>query len=224
MGFLQHHPDRKEFQLDRLILFTDAVFAIAITLLVIDIKVPELHGSISEGAFWNAVGTMMPKISGFLISFFMIALYWYVHHYIFGFVVNYTPKLIWLNIFFLLSIVLMPFTTALYSEYSTSEEYIKLLSPFAVYVANICFAGIMNFILLNYIFNPKHNIANHFPPREHLLLSKSRALIIPGVFLLTLFISSFLPLLGRFFLFTIPVFMLLAQKIILKKNDKSPQQ
>lgn len=220
MSFPQHHPERKEFQLDRLILFTDAVFAIAITLLIIEIKVPELHGNISEAAFWNAFGNLMPKFSGFLISFFMIALYWYVHHFLFGFVVNYTPKLIWLNILFLLSIVLMPFTTALYSEYSTSEEYVKLLSPFAVYVANICFTGVMNFVLLNYIFNPRNKIAEHFPPREQILISKSRALIIPGVFVLTLLVTALLPGIGRLFLFTIPLFMRVSRNIILKKTAK----
>lgn len=221
MSSPQHHPERKDFQLDRLILFTDAVFAIAITLLIIDIKVPELQGTVSEGAFWNAFASMLPKFFGFLISFFMIALYWYVHHFIFGFVVNYTPKLIWLNIIFLLSIVLMPFTTALYSEYSTTEEYVKLISPFAVYVANICFTGLMNFVLLNYIFNPENKIAEHFPTDKEIKLSKMRALVIPGVFVFTLFMTWIFPGFGRLFLFTIPLAMRFFRHRIEKREQST---
>lgn len=213
----KHHPERKEFQIDRLILFTDAVFAIAITLLIIEIKVPELHGNITEENFWVAIGQLIPKFSGFVLSFFIIGLYWFVHHNMFGFVVNYTSKLIWLNIIFLFSIVLMPFSTAVYSEYSTTEEYLKLISPFAIYVANMCFIGIMNYILLSYIFNPKNGISEHAPSKETIKYSKIRALTIPVIFVLTLLISYFLPGIGKLFLFTIPI----AMNFLRVKNKKA---
>src|SRR5438477_1525847 len=110
-----HNEHKKEFQLERLILFSDAVFAIAITLLAIEIKVPELpEGKITEVMLIQELAKEVPKLMGFLVSFFIIGLYWTVHHRMFGFVVNYTPRLLWLNLIFLLSIVLMPFTTAFY--------------------------------------------------------------------------------------------------------------
>ena len=59
----QHHPDRKDFQIDRMILFTDAVFAIAITLLVIDIKVPTLAENATEHDFWLAMLKLLPKFA-----------------------------------------------------------------------------------------------------------------------------------------------------------------
>lgn len=203
----QHHPDRKEFQLDRLVLFTDAVFAIAITLLIIEIKVPELHGPITEDAFWDSMIELIPKFGGFIVSFFIIGLYWFVHHNMFGFVINYTTKLIWLNIIFLFSIVIMPFTTAVYSEYSMNEEYINLISPFAVYVANICLTGIMNYILLDYIFNPKNKITEFTPSKIEISYAKKRALAVPIIFVLTMIITYFLPGIGKLFLFTIPIVM-----------------
>lgn len=202
-----HHPERKEFQLDRMILFTDAVFAIAITLLVIEIHVPVISPNGSEKEFLTALLNLLPKFIGLFISFFMIALYWAVHHNIFGWVTNYTPKLIWLNMLFLFSIVLMPFTTAVYSEYSTTEEYVKLLSPYAVYVANICFTGVMNFLLLSYIFNPKNKICEKFPEKDFVVFAKRRALTIPGVFLFSLLMTAVLPGIGRMFLFLIPIVM-----------------
>ena len=66
------HHDRAEFQLERLILFTDAVFAIAITLLVIEIKVPELHHRTEQEAI-DGLLQLIPKFVGFFISFFIIA-------------------------------------------------------------------------------------------------------------------------------------------------------
>jgi uncharacterized membrane protein len=69
-----HHHERTKFQLERLILFTDAVFAIAITLLVIEIRVPELHHATEAGAVQGLL-QLISKFIGFFISFFVIAVY-----------------------------------------------------------------------------------------------------------------------------------------------------
>jgi len=65
-----HHDKRRAFQLERIILFSDAVFAIAITLLVIEIKIPSMHDGIAnEADLLRAIGHLTPKILGFLVSF-----------------------------------------------------------------------------------------------------------------------------------------------------------
>ena len=113
-----HNGHKAEFQLERLILFSDAVFAIAITLLAIELKVPEFHKElITDSDLVNGLEHMIPKFIAFLISFLIIGQYWSIHHRLFGFVVNYNLRLLWLNLFFLLAIIIMPFTTAFYSEY-----------------------------------------------------------------------------------------------------------
>ena len=149
---------------------------------------------------------LIPKFLGFFISFFLIGLYWMVHHRMFGYVTNYTTRLIWLNMFFLLSNIMMPFSNAVYSEYSTTAHY-SLVGPYAVYVFNICFTGIMNYFLLRYIFNPKNKVAEYLPEREAVIYSKRRALAIPAVFLASLALMSVLPDFGRMLLFTIPFVM-----------------
>ena len=58
-----HHHDRTEFQLERLILFTDAVFAIAITLLAIEIKLPETEGRPTDAQIWEQLVRLIPKSS-----------------------------------------------------------------------------------------------------------------------------------------------------------------
>ena len=80
-----HNELRKEFQLERMILFSDAVFAIAITLLVIEIKIPELEKEhITDKALGEALWHLVPKFVGFIVSFALIGVYWNVHHRMFG--------------------------------------------------------------------------------------------------------------------------------------------
>jgi uncharacterized membrane protein len=75
-----------------LILFSDAVFAIAITLLALEIKVPSIDRHIATDALLlKSLDELIPKFTGFFISFFIIGLYWTIHHRIFGYGINYTP-------------------------------------------------------------------------------------------------------------------------------------
>src|SRR6478735_8758195 len=142
---------KKEFQLERMILFSDAVFAIAITLLALEIKVPPIdRHTATDAQLLESLGELVPKFVGFLISFFLIGLYWSIHHRMFGYVIDYTNRLLWLNLLFLLAVVLMPFSTAFYSEF-----VLRLLqTPVIVYTFNIAFLGFSSFFLWRYISNP----------------------------------------------------------------------
>lgn len=213
-------PDKKQFQLERMILFSDAVFAIAITLLVIELKVPIVDAThLTEAGFWDAFAEIWPKIGGFIVSFFIIGLYWTVHHKIFGYVVNYNQKLLWLNLIFLFSIVLMPFSTAIYSEYS-QPEYIHLVSPFAIYVFNISFTSVMNVVLWSYITNPKNKLAANLPSPIEIRNGKARSLTIMACFIISLLATIWQPGIGRMLLMLIPFAMRLAVKGQKVRNKK----
>ena len=208
------HPEsRKEFQLERLILFTDAVFAIAITLLIIEIKVPELRGDeATEGALISYLAHLIPRFAGFFISFMLIGMYWTRHHFLFGFVTDYTPKLIWLNMMFLLSIVLMPFSTGFFGEYSTPST-IHLKTPLIFYVGNICFTGSMLYLLWRYIGDPKSGVASPALTPDIVRDAKQRALIVSLVFGLTIGVALIDPFASRYFPLLTPLFLRLAKRI-----------
>jgi len=206
-----HTESKKEFQLERLVLFSDAVFAIAITLLIIEIKVPDPKNEVTEIAVVQGVVKLIPKFIGFILSFFLIGLYWTVHHRMFGFLVNYTRKLITLNMIFLLSIVLMPFSTAFYSDYLMPDR-IRLITPLVFYVGNILFIGIMNFKLWGYIGNPKNNLAEGIPHGPFIKQAKIRSLAVPLIFCLMIPVAFFAPVQARYIPVLIPIVMKIIQR------------
>lgn len=209
-------PHKKEFQLERLILFSDAVFAIAITLLVIDLKIPELHEPFTEFKLVNAFLRLLPQIIGFLLSFFLIGLYWTIHHRLFGFVIAYTQRLLWLNLLFLLGIVLLPFTTAFYSEYIFSF----LKTPIIAYSLNFCYIGFMSFALWRYVSHPKNNLSDNLSP----LLAEyytARAIAIPVIFAIIIVVSLFKPKLAIYIPPLTPVFMWGIGRVYKKRLNRS---
>jgi uncharacterized membrane protein len=207
-----HNEIKKEFQLERLILFSDAVFAIAITLLVIEIKVPEIHGEeLSEIALGRELLHLIPKLVGFIISFLIIGQYWTVHHRLFGYVINYNSKLIWLNIFFLMAIVIMPFTTALYSDYALK----KVVSPVFIYTFNLLFLGLMNILLWRYVSNPVHQLT------ENLSKQVAKNFITRTTVVMVMFILfALVYLISPFIAFWIPILIPLVLKIVLPKKKQ----
>ena len=216
-----HNELRKEFQLERLILFSDAVFAIAITLLVIEIKIPEIHENVSDKALLQSLGHLIPKFIGFIVSFMMIGLYWTVHHRMFGFVTSYSRKLLILNLVFLFFVALMPFSTGFYSEYSGPDMLRhQLMVPMIFYVLNFCGMGFMNYFMWVYITNPKNKVAE--PPVNALFVKQARAtsLVVPLVFLAMLPVAYFTNVIFAAYVpMLIPVILRILKKKIAKKNS-----
>ena len=99
--------------LERLVFFSDAVFAIAITLLIIEIEIPDLAHGISVQEEWKELGALWPSFLAFVLSFLVIGRFWMGHHAVFGQIERYDDRLMWPNMFFLLCIAAMPFATGL---------------------------------------------------------------------------------------------------------------
>ena len=213
-----HNELKKEFQLERMILFSDAVFAIAITLLVIEIKVPEIpRHSVTAELLAETMNEMIPKFIGFIISFFIIGLYWTIHHKLFGFVKDYNQRLLWLNLIFLLAVVLMPFSTGFYSVYLFS--HVKL--PVILYVCNICFLGLMNFILWKYISSNKHNLSENLS-KEAAKYFSIRAIMVPVSFIIIAIIYLFAPNYAIYLPMLVPLVMIMIRKAFEKRLLKKP--
>lgn len=216
-----HNELRKEFQLERMILFSDAVFAIAITLLVIEIKIPEIpRNEVTDRLLLHRLAEIIPKFVGFLISFLLIGQYWIVHHRMFGYVIDFTQRLIWLNIFFLLGIALMPFSTGFYSEYAG----VPVITPVIFYTGNIALMGTINFCMWQYISNPKRKLTENLSPAMA-KYSSLRSLLVTAVFVIFSFVYLSSPYIAAFIPISIPLILRFAFGGIKKKiNEQSKNE
>ncbi len=121
----------------RLEMFCDGVFAIAITLLIIEIKVPHADHIHSLKELWVATGHLWTSYLAFLLSFIIILITWVGHHSFFKLVDKHSSKFLYANGLLLLSVVVMPFLTAFVAEY--------LNTPFAkVGIIMYCCSSLFN--------------------------------------------------------------------------------
>ena len=223
MDHLQHEL-KKEFQLERLILFTDAVFAIAITLLAIELKVPEIHeiheGESLDAAIGYRLAEMIPKFIGFFVSFFVIAQYWTVHHRLFGYLDDYSPKLLWANILYLLGIVLLPFSSAFYSDYFNSGAKV----PFFFYLVNILFLASMNTRLWRIIANTMLKLSKLDRKTTFVKYYITRSYLVPVVFTAA-FLLSFVSLWASgVALWFMPIYGIFIKRYFKKKYNFEPER
>ncbi len=118
-GWLDGRVEQKSSE--RLVFFTDAVVAIALTLLVLPLTelVPELIAEHKPAL--EAVSGNWPKIFSFLLSFVVIGRFWSVHHTIFAHVRSYSTALVRVNFCWLLTIAVLPFPTELIGAYQTER-------------------------------------------------------------------------------------------------------
>jgi uncharacterized membrane protein len=111
--------DRPSSDFDRVGYFSDAVFAIAMTLLVVGIGVPRLANPAELG---DELRTLRPEILSFFISFFVIGSYWRAHHDFMSRLKTVDRRFLTLNLFYLAAIAFVPFPTGLIGAYEEQPE------------------------------------------------------------------------------------------------------
>lgn len=102
---------------ERLEAFCDAVFAIALTLLIIDIRLPETGAATSNAALWSALSRLGPAVFALLLSFVVILITWINHHNTLQLVRRNSVAFMYANGLLLLSVVFIPFTTSLLGDF-----------------------------------------------------------------------------------------------------------
>lgn len=109
---------------------TDGLFAIVLTLLVLELRLPELSHAEARLHLNEELGHLLPVFIGFVITFIIGGMFWYLHHLSFHFINHTTPKLVVANLVFLGFVSLLPFSMGLFSRYQ------GLLTPNLWYFGN----------------------------------------------------------------------------------------
>jgi len=112
----RRREENESLSTKRLEAFSDGVFAIAITLLILEIKIPD-SSELGKTSLLHYLLGIWPKYFAYVFSFVVIGIYWANHHYIFQFYRKTNHVFNILNIFFLLTISFLPFPTAIFGEY-----------------------------------------------------------------------------------------------------------
>jgi len=125
----------------RLEAFSDGVFAIVITLLILNVKLPETdYEHLAEG-----LPGMLSSIGVYALSFLLIGMYWMFHHHTFSFIAEVDGVILWINIIFLLFISFLPFPTSMLGKYPLKEL------PILVYGINLILLNFMGFLGIVYL-------------------------------------------------------------------------
>jgi uncharacterized membrane protein len=106
---------------ERLQTLADGVFAIVMTLLVLELGVEGIAKTTNNAGVVHGLLEMWPKFLIYGLSFLILGIFWVIHHTLFDAIKHYNTTLTWLNILFLMFVALIPFSTALFGEYGTMQ-------------------------------------------------------------------------------------------------------
>ena len=120
----------------RLVTLTDGVLSIAMTLLVLDIRLAMPADKLSNGELWQAILAIQPQIWSYCLSFLVIAVFWINHAQKFRHLSKLSNLLVWLNVLFLLGVGMIPFTTSILAENGNAVST-------AIYAGVMAFASLM---------------------------------------------------------------------------------
>ena len=166
-----------EAGLERLVFFSDAVFAIAITLLALEIRLPVDASGLSNQQLLTSLAAIWPKYLSFAVSFLVIGNFWIAHHRRYRLITRYDNRLLLLNLLVLMSIAFIPFPTSLISENGNRTATI-------FYALSIAATGLMSAVLWWYASRENRLLEKDFDAKfaRRNLIS---ILTVPAVFLLS---------------------------------------
>lgn len=206
----EHHEAGAAHRLERLVFFSDAVFAIAITLLVIELHPPHLAHGASDAACLQALAEMIPDFFGFVLSFFVIGAFWAGHHRAFAFAAHWDQRLIGANLQMLCAIAAMPFFTALNNGNWTTR------TPVALYCAMLVLIALLNIRLQRLVTSAP--VVDPDAPADAVANIRARGLGVLAGSLTGFVVSLFAPPIGAMALATILPWRMLLVRLAARKH------
>ena len=164
---------KKEFQLERMILFSDAVFAIVITLMAIEIKIPE-HIQVTNENIAKELVHLLPTLLAYIVSFVFIGTIWYQHLKMFSLLKDYDKGLVIRNMLLLFFIGMFPFSATLITRAKGQ------MLPFFMYLFMILFCTIAQYLLYHYIIIGRPSIRLNADLTEHKIELNNRKISVIG--------------------------------------------
>jgi uncharacterized membrane protein len=169
---------------DRIVNLSDGVFAIAITLLVLDIRAPDIPKNLVSSRLPTALLSLWPDYLGYILSFVGISAFWLIHHSIFRPIRSYDRTLLYLNFLFLMVVAFVPFPTSLLGDYGDHKL------PVAIYAATLA-VGRLLLTAIHWYSTRNNQLLDEPQDPATVRFFLRRGLTIPAIFLLSIAISFF---------------------------------
>lgn len=129
---------------DRMSTLIDGIFAIAMTLLILSIEVPRLSGQISDTLIQTSLYAIISPFTSFVLSFILLAMFWTINHTQMHYIEKVDKGFLWINIIWLLFIVMVPFSTEISGMYS------KFIIPKLIFNLNLLAVAVLLYLSIYY--------------------------------------------------------------------------
>jgi len=169
----------------RLEAFSDGVFAIVITLLILDIRFPEVDYS----HFWETLSSLVPRILAYVMSFIIIGVYWVTHHNSMHAIKKTDRSFLWLNILLLLCVSFIPFPTSLLGRYPFQA------GPIIIYGLTLITCNAVGVTMVFYVYYHPHLAVPEFT-KQYMRKHIPNYIVINSAYLGAILVANPLPLLS----------------------------
>jgi len=176
----------------------DGIFAVAMTLLVLDIKMPETIAYASDADLWRRLVSLEHAVATYVISFAMLSVYWVAHHFHFHFIERTDRGLLWINLYLLLAITLVPFTTDIVGD------NVHLWLPAILYGVNLLLIAGAFIVQIEYVRRHPHLGAADLTPTMARILRR-RAWLMTIVPVVSMAIAFYSPRLALYLYLSLPL-------------------
>jgi uncharacterized membrane protein len=158
--------------LDRVGAFSDGVFAIAITVLVLTITVP----SVPADELGDALDELIRPVFAYFLSFYVVGVYWFSHHKMWHFIRRVDARFLMLNMVLLALVALLPFPTDLIGNYGETQE------ATIIYAVTVALTGLASTALWWYV-SENNRLLRDDTPKDYVRIARLRGASVPVVFL-----------------------------------------
>jgi len=145
--------EKTRLGMERMIFFSDAVFAIAITLLALEIRLPDVARGFNNTLLFSTLVNMWPQYFGYVISFLVIGSFWMAHHRKFRYIHRLDSRLLQLNLLLLLVVAFIPFPSSVIS--ASGNRTATIFYALVMILASFIFVALWSYALRHGMVDPR---------------------------------------------------------------------
>ncbi len=204
----------------RITAFSDGVFSIAITLLVLNLRVPTVLPSESPGNVLDQLRTQWPNLLSYILSFVIIGIYWIAHHNMFHYIKRSNRAFLWINILLLMCVAFIPFPAGLLGQFSFIEQPLLARVAEIIYASNLILTNLMLSLLWWYATS-NHRLVDQDIDPHFVRTVNRRNMTAPLVYLVSIGLSFLSPLASLIVFFLFPLYYIFPSHIDLHLTPTS---